>query len=166
MLDIADRMCAIFVVVVLYQTRLSRITKQLTLKENITNVTCVTRSTRQHNSWRPTRDDTRGTGLDTCVISVAILSWWVTSLPSCLLPSVPSLNVYQDSIIYLFLCLSAWFVLFQPSWQVSFQPFVGIIQPFFWRVAYIQPFCASECEHKMTTGPGRSQYLSIKLNKI
>ena len=52
--------------------------------------------------------------------------------------------VGQDCITYPFFGLSAWFAPFQPSCQVSFQPFVGIIQPFICRVAYIQPYCASE----------------------
>ena len=55
-----------------------------------------------------------------------------------------SYDIMQDTITYLFFCLSAWFV----------------------RVAYIQPFSVSECEHKMTAGPGRSQYLSIELTLL
>ena len=42
-------------------------------------------------------------------------------------------------------CLSAWFASYQPSCQVSFQPSVGIIQPFLRRVTYIQPYFVSEC---------------------
>ena len=53
--------------------------------------------------------------------------------------------INQDSITYPFFGLSAWFESYQPSCQVSFQPSVGIIQPFICRVTYIQPYCASEC---------------------
>ncbi len=53
-------------------------------------------------------------------------------------------KLYQDSITYSFFGLSAWFASFQPCSQVSFQHFVGIIQSFICRVAYIQPYHGSE----------------------
>ncbi len=51
----------------------------------------------------------------------------------------------QDSILNLpIFGLSAWFAPYQPSCQVSFQPYLRIIQPFICRVAYNQPYCGSE----------------------
>ncbi len=44
--------------------------------------------------------------------------------------------------IFWLICLSS---LISTPFQVSFQPSVGIIQPFICRVTYIQPYCASEC---------------------
>ena len=49
----------------------------------------------------------------------------------------------KDSITYPISGLSAWFASYQPSFQVSFQPSIWIIQPFICGDTYIQPYCAS-----------------------